>query len=102
MVYDPTKPSFLIPQDISIDITISKTQASVTSAGNTYNQATLTYNQANTQYEGVTNSTQDVLPLSLSFTPVTPHIAPFGGLDIYTPNTYHSIGPGFFMFVTIR
>lgn len=92
---DTTIPSLSIPLDgPQINITIPQTQATVADQGYTYNQAGFTYNQPGWQYGGVTNATQDLSAVpELTFS------------DIYTApppgNTYHSVGPGWFMFVTI-
>ena len=60
---DTSIPSFLIPQDsVSINITISGTDAVVEDQGITYNQAGMTYNQAGIMYGGVYNVNEDIYP----------------------------------------
>lgn len=103
MVNDPIKPKFIVTNTESLfDITIPQTQAFGTSNGNTYNQAGITYNQAGYIYEGVSLPMQDIQPLSLTVGSITPHISVDDITDVYRPNNYLSVGPGFFMFVTYR
>ena len=81
-----------------------KSQGAVSDQGYTYNQATFTYNQAGVTYGGFYGFAQ-VLPTISLTSSVVPSIV--GYADIYTSqgtvpaNTNHSIGPGWFMYVTI-
>ena len=95
---DTSIPSFLIPQDsVSINITISGTDAVVEDQGITYNQAGMTYNQAGIMYGGVYNTDEDIVPLDLTFSQTIPVNMSFS--DLYTP--YVPVAPNHGMLIGI-
>lgn len=104
---DPTIPSFIINVEQRIDLTIAPTNAQVADQGYTYDQAGFTYDQAGVQYGGVYQVNQDVAPIFFndSATLLSPSISSIIDIGIQqgtiTPNTNHSVGPGWFMYVTI-
>ena len=103
MPNDSSLPRITINQEQAIDLSIPQTESVRTSAGNTYNQAGFSYNQTGVIYEGISNPNLDLVAMSFQATtePV-PHDILFNDNYIVLPNTNHSIGPGWFMFVTIR
>lgn len=101
MAKDPTVPTLSLSIENKIDLVIPKTQALLQNQGYTYNQATFTYNQAGVSYGGIYNFNQDLLPLSLSFNTEAPHIS--GIIDTGAVTGYGpvSVGPGFFLYITM-
>ncbi len=98
---DSSIPSFLIPQDGPlINLSITGTDALVEDQGYTYNQAGFTYNQAGVRYGGIYNTNEDIIPMMLSTSFITPHMSIFEDITGSSGVQGYSTGPGFFMLIT--
>src|SRR5579872_6074891 len=71
-VRDASIPVFIINEDSNISVTVSPTDASLYTQGNTYNQTGLTYDDVNTAYGGVYHADQDIVPLVSLAENITP------------------------------
>lgn len=86
----------------TISLSIPQTQAALYDQGYIYNQTGFTYDQLTVAYGGISQQNEDVIPIILTARLIYPTASI---VDVYTPavlpNTNHSVGPGWFMFVTI-